>query len=51
VLNAETQVLTARQAMVDIIASQAIARVTLLLSVGGSFDPEHSAQVLTRNSP
>ncbi|HEY2677652.1 MAG TPA: efflux transporter outer membrane subunit [Steroidobacteraceae bacterium] len=51
VLNAETQVLTARQAMVDIIASQAIARVTLLLSVGGSFDPEHPAQVLTRNSP
>jgi NodT family efflux transporter outer membrane factor (OMF) lipoprotein len=63
VLNAETQVLTARQTMVDIIAGQAIARVTLLLAVGGSFDPraaasvaqspspEHSAPVLTRNSP
>jgi NodT family efflux transporter outer membrane factor (OMF) lipoprotein len=54
VLNAETQVLTARQATVDIIASQAIARVTLLLSVGGSFDPrasEHPQHALTRNSP
>jgi NodT family efflux transporter outer membrane factor (OMF) lipoprotein len=63
VLNAETQVLTARQAMVDIVASQAIARVTLLLAVGGSFDPsaaaglaeprdtEHSDHVLTRLTP
>jgi NodT family efflux transporter outer membrane factor (OMF) lipoprotein len=63
VLNAETQVLTARQAMVDIIASQALARVNLLLSVGGSFDPRamgsfaqahdsnHPEPVLTRNSP
>ena len=39
VLNAETQVLTARQTMVDILTSQAVARVTLLLAVGGSFDP------------
>jgi outer membrane protein TolC len=39
VLNAETQVLGARQSMVDILASQAVARVTLLLAVGGSFDP------------
>ncbi|HEX4240078.1 MAG TPA: efflux transporter outer membrane subunit [Steroidobacteraceae bacterium] len=38
VLNAETQVLAARQGMVDILASQAAARVTLLLAVGGSFD-------------
>jgi NodT family efflux transporter outer membrane factor (OMF) lipoprotein len=38
VLNAETQVLTARQAMVDILTGQAVARVTLLLAVGGSFD-------------
>ena len=38
VLNAETQVLTARQTMVDILANQAVARVTLLLAVGGSFD-------------
>ena len=42
VLNAETQVLTARQTMVDILASQAVARVTLLLAVGGSFDPHAS---------
>jgi outer membrane protein TolC len=42
VLNAETQVLTARQTMVDILASQAVARVTLLLAVGGSFDPHPS---------
>jgi NodT family efflux transporter outer membrane factor (OMF) lipoprotein len=39
VLNAETQVLAARQSMVDILASQAVARVTVLLAVGGSFDP------------
>lgn len=43
VLNAETQVLAARQTMVDILAGQAIARVTLLLAVGGSFDPRRSA--------
>jgi outer membrane protein TolC len=63
VLNAETQVLAARQTMVDILASQAIARVTLLLAVGGSFDPRpsgaladaqrpaDSSQLLTRTSP
>ena len=39
VLNAETQVLTARQTMVDIVANQALARVNLLIAVGGSFDP------------
>jgi NodT family efflux transporter outer membrane factor (OMF) lipoprotein len=42
VLNAETQVLQARQSMVDILASQAVARVTVLLAVGGSFDPRPS---------
>jgi NodT family efflux transporter outer membrane factor (OMF) lipoprotein len=42
VLNAETQVLVARQSMVDILASQAVARITLLLAVGGSFDPRPS---------
>ncbi|MGB6307368.1 MAG: efflux transporter outer membrane subunit [Steroidobacteraceae bacterium] len=63
VLNAETQVLTARQTMVDILASQAVARVTLLLAVGGSFDPHPagalaaagrartSNSTLTRNTP
>lgn len=51
VLNAETQVLSARQAMVDIVAGQAIARVTLLLAVGGSFDPQQADHVLTRLTP
>jgi NodT family efflux transporter outer membrane factor (OMF) lipoprotein len=59
VLNAETQVLTARQTMVDIVANQAMARVTLLLAIGGSFDARasglamasHSDQVLTRVIP
>jgi NodT family efflux transporter outer membrane factor (OMF) lipoprotein len=50
VLSAETQVLTARQTMVDILANQAVARVTLLLAVGGSFDP-HSSRYLTRMNP
>ncbi len=42
VLNAETQVLTARQTMVDIVANQAVARVTLLTAIGGSFDARAS---------
>jgi NodT family efflux transporter outer membrane factor (OMF) lipoprotein len=45
VLNAETQVLQARQSMVDILAGQAVARVTVLLAVGGSFDPRASGIV------
>ncbi len=62
VLNAETQVLTARQTMVDLAANQAVARVTLLSAIGGSFDARsadataaiikpNSAQVLTRVIP
>jgi NodT family efflux transporter outer membrane factor (OMF) lipoprotein len=62
VLNAETQVLTARETMLDIITSQATARVTLLLAVGGSFDPrsdglsvalnpDDSPRMLTQVSP
>jgi outer membrane protein TolC len=59
VLNAETQVLTARQSMVDIIADQAVARVTLLLAIGGSFDAraldtgpaKNPDQLLTRVMP
>jgi NodT family efflux transporter outer membrane factor (OMF) lipoprotein len=39
VLSAETQVLTARQNIVNIEASQALARVALLIAVGGSFEP------------
>jgi len=50
VLNAETQVLIARQTMVDILTDQAVARVTLLLAVGGSFDPL-SSRLLTRTIP
>jgi NodT family efflux transporter outer membrane factor (OMF) lipoprotein len=61
VLNAETQVLVARQTMVDILASQAVARVNLLLAVGGSFDAHaggaladriaDSPKLLTRTNP
>ena len=40
VLTAETQVLDARRQRVELVSAQAIARVTLLLSVGGSFDPQ-----------
>jgi NodT family efflux transporter outer membrane factor (OMF) lipoprotein len=50
VLNAETQVLAARQSMVDIIADQAVARVTLLSAIGGSFDARVSGVGLARNS-
>jgi NodT family efflux transporter outer membrane factor (OMF) lipoprotein len=42
VLNTETAVLGARREHVALISDQAIARVNLLLAVGGSFDPgEH----------
>ncbi len=50
VLNAETQVLTARQSMVDIRTSQAVARVTLLLAVGGSFDPRATGNLAAAHS-
>jgi NodT family efflux transporter outer membrane factor (OMF) lipoprotein len=55
VLNAETQLLTARKALVDIMANQVVARVTLLLAVGGSFDapapaPDFS-HLTTRSNP
>ena len=39
VLNAETQVLSARQLMVSIMTDQALGRIALLQAVGGSFDP------------
>ena len=51
VLNAETQVLTARQSMVDIRTSQAVARVTLLLAVGGSFDPRAYSRLADARDP
>jgi NodT family efflux transporter outer membrane factor (OMF) lipoprotein len=43
VLNAETQVLAARRNQLDIIANQVVARVTLLLALGGSFEPSAAA--------
>ena len=45
VLNAETQVILARQTMVSIIDDEADARVRLLLAVGGSFEPKNAAPV------
>ena len=39
VLDAESNVLSARRDMVTLAASHVIARVTLLLTLGGSFDP------------
>jgi NodT family efflux transporter outer membrane factor (OMF) lipoprotein len=40
VLNTETAVLSARREHVALVSGQAIARVNLLLAVGGSFDPQ-----------
>jgi len=40
VLNAETEVLSARRQRVELTWAQVIARVSLLLAVGGSFDPD-----------
>ena len=49
VLNAETQVILARQTMVSIIDDEADARVRLLLAVGGSFEPKNAAPVAALN--
>lgn len=51
VLNAETQVLNARQGMVDILSNQALSRVMLLLATGGSFEPRGVNQTLTQALP
>jgi NodT family efflux transporter outer membrane factor (OMF) lipoprotein len=40
VLSTETAVLRARREHVELVSGQAIARVELLLAVGGSFDPQ-----------
>jgi len=46
VLSAETQVLNARRQNIQIIADLAVARVSLLLELGGSFDPTtHTPQI------
>jgi outer membrane protein TolC len=50
VLNAETQVLSARQNTVDILTAQANTRITLLLAVGGSFDPRTTSATLANAS-
>jgi NodT family efflux transporter outer membrane factor (OMF) lipoprotein len=42
VLNAETQVLTARRARVNLLADRTQARVALLVALGGSFDESRS---------
>jgi NodT family efflux transporter outer membrane factor (OMF) lipoprotein len=51
VLNAETQVLTARQSMTDIVTAQAAGRVTLLLDVGGSFDAHAFGALVADRQP
>jgi NodT family efflux transporter outer membrane factor (OMF) lipoprotein len=43
VLNAETQVLAARRARVNLLADRAQARVALLVALGGSFDDSRPA--------
>ncbi len=49
---AELQLLAAQQASADLEADQAIARIRLLLAVGGGFDPTHATPVTdTRPSP
>jgi NodT family efflux transporter outer membrane factor (OMF) lipoprotein len=48
VLNVETEVLNERRQRVDLSASLALARVTLLLSVGGSFAPPVTSNVVAR---
>jgi outer membrane protein TolC len=40
VLTTETAVLSARRENVALVSDQAVARVNLLLAVGGSFDPQ-----------
>jgi outer membrane protein TolC len=46
VLSAETQVLSARRQRVQIVSDLALARVNLLLQLGGSFDPQkHASRV------
>jgi outer membrane protein TolC len=39
VLNAETQVLNARNQRIELASAHVLARVSLLLALGGSFDP------------
>jgi NodT family efflux transporter outer membrane factor (OMF) lipoprotein len=50
VLNAETEVLSQRQQHVDLTSSLVLARVTLLLTLGGSFDPSADAPAGARQA-
>jgi len=49
-LTAEATLLTARQQMAGLVAQSAIERITLLLSVGGGFNPTNEA-IAKQESP
>jgi NodT family efflux transporter outer membrane factor (OMF) lipoprotein len=49
-LNAEATLLTARQQMAGMVADSATQRVTLLLSVGGGFNPTNQAMAKVESS-
>jgi NodT family efflux transporter outer membrane factor (OMF) lipoprotein len=49
VLNAEATLLSARQQMAGIAANAVIQRVTLLLSVGGSFHPDNTTDIASKD--
>ncbi|HZP64673.1 MAG TPA: efflux transporter outer membrane subunit [Rudaea sp.] len=49
VLNAETEVLSARRERVELAAAQARARVALMLAVGGDFDARSAAPAVVAN--
>jgi NodT family efflux transporter outer membrane factor (OMF) lipoprotein len=48
-LNAESTLLTAREQMAGLVANSTIQRVTLLLSVGGGFNPQDADAALTNS--
>jgi NodT family efflux transporter outer membrane factor (OMF) lipoprotein len=50
-LNAESTLLSARQQVAGIIANEAIERITLLLSVGGGFNPAASDPAADKEKP
>lgn len=49
VLNAETQLLTERRQRIDLVSSLAVARISLQLAVGGSFDPNPQPAAVAAN--
>jgi outer membrane protein TolC len=50
-LTAEATLLEARRQMAALVAQSATGRVTLLLSVGGGFDPANSSSVQASAAP